>query len=111
MRGIRTARMVTMIRRKLVLGVTVFMLLTSLSFTPMLAQSRTPASGHLNAVMQSNLPSPPASRARQINLKLFGKNLTFTLDVGTLGLIIALVLVGLFVAAIVLALLARRRTR
>src|ERR1051326_3327499 len=109
--GIRAARKVKMIRRKLVLGVTVFMLLTSLSFTPMFAQFRTLAAGHSIAVIQSNLPSPSASRARQINLKLFGKTLTVTLDVGTLGLIIALVLMGVLAAAIVLALLARRRTR
>ncbi|HEV8427635.1 MAG TPA: PAS domain S-box protein [Pyrinomonadaceae bacterium] len=53
----------------------------------------------------------PASRARQINLKLFGKNLNFTLDVGTLGLIVTIVLLALLIGAILLAMLARRRAR
>jgi len=57
-------------------------------------------------------PSPPTAQPTpQININLFGREIHFTLDVGTLGAVIIILLVGLSLSAILLALLARRRTR
>lgn len=83
----------------------------TLFFDATLGQMITPTADPPTTSIQT-IPNPPTAQPTpQINITLFGKEIHFTLDVGTLGAIIILLLVVLSLAAILLALLARRRTR
>ncbi len=62
-------------------------------------------------VIVQTYQNSPASRTRDLNIKLFGKTLNLKIDVGTLGLTVIIALAVLSLSAILLGLFARRRTR
>jgi PAS domain S-box-containing protein len=75
------------------------------------AQVSAAAPIHSIAVVQPDQNAPPASRTRGLTIRIFGKTLSLRFTVGTLGLIVILTLAILSITAILLALIARRRTR
>jgi PAS domain S-box-containing protein len=85
-----------------------FVVLATLSGGSALAQ---PAPTSPTPVVQSGQSSPVDSKARKLDITLFGRNVNLTLDVSTLNVIVILALSALSLTAIFLAILARRRTR
>ena len=61
--------------------------------------------------LQTNQTTPPVSPKRDLNINLFGKTLELDFNVGTPGIVIALVLAVLLSTAFLFALIARRRAR
>jgi PAS domain S-box-containing protein len=84
---------------------------TALSFGYSLAQVNRGTGIHPVAILQTAQASATPSPKPEIKINLFGETLTLQLDVGALGLIVILAMVALFVTAVLLAAIARRRTR
>jgi PAS domain S-box-containing protein len=83
----------------------------ALSWGAGLAQVKRTAGIYPVAMLQTDQVSPTPSPKPEIRINVFGRTVKFTLDVGILGLIVILALAALLITAIVLALVARRRTR